>query len=146
MFIVVFAKQRDSGFNFIVEIDNVTVAGFSEAGGLNVESDIVEYKTGMDGVTKKLPGLVKFSNITLKRGYTATTDLWDWRKAVTDGTTDRKSGAIILHDEARVPAIRWNFQEGWPNKLEGPALNAKTSDVAIESLEIAHEGLTMELA
>jgi phage tail-like protein len=88
----------------------------------------------------------KFANIVLKRGFTDGTELWDWRKLVLDGRTERRSGAIVLLNEAREAAIRWNFQSGWPRKLEGPTLNAKTSDVAIETLEIAHEGLAMELA
>lgn len=136
-----------AGFNFLVEIDSVTVAGFSEAAGLNNESDVIEYRTGAEDFTvRKLPGLKKFANITLKRGFTDGTDLWDWRKKVLDGQTERRSGAIVLLNEAREPAIRWSFQNGWPRKLDGPSLNAKTSDVAIETLEIAHEGLVMELA
>lgn len=136
-----------AGFNFLVEIDNVTVAGFSEAAGLNNESDVIEYRTGAEDFTvRKLPGLKKFANITLKRGFTDSTDLWDWRKKVLDGQTERRSGAIVLLNEAREPAIRWSFQSGWPRKLDGPSLNAKTSDVAIETLEITHEGLAMELA
>jgi phage tail-like protein len=133
------------GFNFLVEIDDVTVAGFSECGGLTTETDVVEYRTGAEDITvRKLPGLKKFTNITLKRGFTNGKELWDWRKKVLDGKTERKSGSIVLLNEERKPAIRWNFREGWPSKWEGPALNAKTNDVAIESLEIAHEGLSLE--
>lgn len=134
-------------FNFLVEIDDVTVAGFSEAGGLSTETDVVEYRKGdTENTVTKLPGLKKFTNISLKRGFTATDDLWQWRKKVMDGVTERKSGTIVLLNEAREQAIKWTFREGWPSKWEGPAFNAKTSEVAIESLEIACEGLTMELA
>lgn len=86
---------------------------------------------------------MKYSNVVLKRGYTKDTRLWDWRKKVIDGKTQRTSGTITLLDEARQPALRWNFREGWPSKLEGPALNGKTSEVAVEMLEIAHEGLEL---
>jgi phage tail-like protein len=79
----------------------------------------------------------------LKRGWTKDKGLWEWRKKVIDGKTERKSGTICLLDEARQPALRWNFREGWPSKWEGPALNGKTSEVAIETLEICHEGLEM---
>jgi phage tail-like protein len=79
----------------------------------------------------------------LKRGYTADKSLWNWRKKVIDGQTSRTNGSIVLLDEARNPALTWHFREGWPSKWEGPALNGKTSDVAIESLEICHEGLEL---
>ena len=71
---------------------------------------------------RKLPGLKKFSNITLKRGFTKDKDLWKWRKTVMDGKTERQSGSITLLDEARQPSLRWNFREGWPRKLGGPDL------------------------
>ncbi len=134
-------------FNFLVEIDGVTVAGFSEVGGLSCESDVVEYRKGDGDITvTKLPGLKKFTNVSLKRGFTAGEELWNWRKTVMDGVTERQSGTIVLLNEAREAAIKWTFREGWPSKWEGPAFNAKTSEVAIETLEIACEGLEMELA
>jgi phage tail-like protein len=86
---------------------------------------------------------MKYNNIVLKRGYTRAKELYEWRKKVMDGKTQRASGSIVLLDEARNEALRWNFREGWPSKWEGPALNAKTSEVAIETLEIAHEGLEL---
>ncbi len=134
-------------FNFLVEIDGVTVAGFSEVGGLSTETDVIEYRTGATDITvTKLPGLKKFTNISLKRGFTASDELWNWRKAVMDGQTQRQSGAVVLLDEGRERAIRWAFYEAWPAKWEGPALNGQTSEVAIETLEIACEKLEMELA
>jgi len=142
--------QRDdpyAGFNFLVTIDGVAgiVAGFSEVTGVNDETDVIEYRTGaMDITVTKLPGLKKFGNITFKRGFTASNDLWVWRKTVLDGKTERHTGAITLLNEARQPALRWTFREAWPRKLEGPAFNAKTNEVAIETLEIVHEGLAKE--
>lgn len=134
-----------SAFNFLVEIDGVTVAGFAECSGLNTETDPIEYRNGDEDITmRKLPGMKKFANIALKRGYTNSKDLWDWRKQVMDGKTKRQSGSIVLLNEAREPTLRWNFREGWPCKLEGPSLNAKNNEVAIETLEICHEGLAME--
>lgn len=132
-------------FNFLVEIDGVIQAGFSEASGLSTDTNIIEYREGNEqhGTTRKLPGLMKYANIVLKRGYTANKALWNWRKKVIDGRTQRASGSIILLDEARQPALRWNFREGWPSKWEGPGLNGKTSEVAIETMEIAHEGLEL---
>ncbi|HEX3151509.1 MAG TPA: phage tail protein [Gemmataceae bacterium] len=132
-------------FNFLVEIDGIVVAGFSEVSGLTTDTNIIEYREGSEkvGTVRKLPGLMKYNNIILKRGWTADTKLWIWRKKVIDGTTQRLSGTITLLDEARAPALRWNFTAGWPSKWEGPALNAKTSEVAIETMEIAHEGLEL---
>jgi phage tail-like protein len=132
-------------FNFIIEIDGVVKGGFSEASGLTTDTNIIEYREGNEshGTTRKLPGLMKYNNIVLKRGWTKDRSLWDWRKRVIDGKTQRTSGAIVLLDEARNAALRWEFREGWPSKWEGPALNGKTSEVAVEMLEIAHEGLVL---
>lgn len=134
-----------SAFNFIVEIDGVVVGGFAEVGGLTTETDIVEYRNGDEDITvRKLPGKAKYTQISCKRGYTDSRELWEWRRLVITGRTERKSGTIQLLNEAREPALKWNFREGWPSKWEGPALNAKNNEVAIETLEIAHEGLELE--
>ncbi len=134
-----------AAFNFLVEIDNVTVAGFSECSGVNTETDAIEYRTGdLDITVTKLPGLKKFGNITLKRGFTDSKELWEWRKKVLDGKTERQSGSIVLQNEGRQEALRWNFREGWPRKWEGPSFNAKTNEVAIETLEIVCEGIALE--
>jgi phage tail-like protein len=132
-------------FNFLIEVDGVVQGGFSEASGLTTDTNIIEYREGAEqhGTTRKLPGLMKYNNIVLKRGWTSGKELWEWRKKVIDGKTERTSGSIVLLDEARNEALRWNFREGWPSKWEGPALNAKTSEVAVETLEIAHEGLEL---
>jgi phage tail-like protein len=133
-----------SAFNFLVEIDGVTVAGFAEVGGLTTETDIVEYRNGDEDITvRKLPGKAKYTQISCKRGYTKSRELWEWRRLAITGRTERKSGTIQLLDEARQPALKWNFREAWPSKWEGPALNAKNNEVAIETLEIAHEGLEL---
>jgi phage tail-like protein len=134
-----------AGFNFLVEIDGVTKAGFSEASGLDVENEIIEYRNGSEATTKrKLPGLRKYTNVALKRGFTADKELWDWRKKVLDGKTERQSDAIVLMNEAREPALRFVFRQGWPSKWQGPPLNAGNSEVAIETLEIACEEILLE--
>jgi phage tail-like protein len=132
-------------FNFLIEIDGVVKGGFSEVSGLSTDTNLIEYREGNEshGTARKLPGLMKYNNIVLKRGWTNDESLWKWRKAVIDGKTQRTHGTITLLDESRKPALSWNFREGWPSKWEGPALNGKTSEVAIETLEIAHEGLEM---
>ena len=133
-------------FNFLVEIDGVVKGGFSEASGLTTDTNVIEYREGQEQnlTTRKLPGLMKYNNIILKRGWTKDRSLWEWRRKVIEGKTQRASGAVVLLDEGRNEALRWNFTDGWPSKWEGPALNAKTSEVAIETLEIAHEGLVLE--
>jgi phage tail-like protein len=135
-----------SAFNFLVEIDGVTVAGFSECSGLTTETDVIEYRNGDEAITvRKLPGLKKYTNISLKRGFTDSKELWDWRKKVMEGKTERQSGSIVLLNEARdEEVLRWNFLEGWPSKWEGPTFNAKNNEVAIETLEIAVESLELE--
>jgi phage tail-like protein len=136
-----------AGFNFLVEIDGITRAAFSECSGLSTDTDPIEYREGSEDITvRKIPGLKKFANISLKRGMTTDLELWNWRKTVLDGVTVRKAGSIVLLNEAREEVLRWNFREGWPTKWEGPSLNATGNEIAIETLEIAHEGLELEAA
>ena len=128
-------------FNFLLEIDGVTQGGFTEVSGLEASQEVVDFRHGdEDSVVRKLPGLKTFTNIMLKRGWTQNRDLWNWRKTTLDGATERRSGSIVLLDEAREEALRFNFREGWICKWEGPQLNATTNEVAIESIEICHEG------
>jgi phage tail-like protein len=136
--------QRDDPFKafaFLVEIDGVARAAFSEVSGLESETAVIEYRTGGENVVRKLPGLTKFGNIILRRGVTQDADLWNWRKSVVEGSIDRRNGSIVLLDDKRNEIVRWNFQSGWICKWEGPTLNAKANEVAIETIEIAHEGL-----
>ncbi len=130
-------------YKFKVEIDGITRGGFREASGLDSTQDPIEYREGTDGLhAKKLPGLNKSSNISLKWGITDDAQLWEWRKKSIDGTVERKNGSIVLYNDAGEEKIRWNFIEGWPTKWTGPSFNATGNEVAIETLEIAHEGLT----
>jgi len=130
-------------YNFVVEIEGIARAGFRECAGLDSTQDPVEYREGNEkGLTvRKLPTLVKYSNITLKRGITDDADLWNWRKKVVDGKIERQNGSIILLDDTGTETMRWSFREGWPTKWTGADFNATGTDVAIESLEIAHEGI-----
>ena len=132
-------------FNFIVEIDGLAVAGFSECSGLTAETAVIEYREGneMAGV-RKLAGLTKFAPVILKRGITKERDLWNWYKNIINGNTDRRNGSIVLLGNDHTPVARWNFTNAWPAKWEGPHLKAKGNEVAIETLEIEHEGLEYE--
>jgi len=130
-------------YNFLVEIDGIARAGFRECAGLDSSQDPVEYREGNEKslTVRKIPTLVKYSNITLKRGITDDADLWNWRKQAVDGKVDRKNGSIVLLDDTGEETVRWNFREGWPTKWAGADFNATGTDVAIETLEIAHEGI-----
>jgi phage tail-like protein len=135
-------KDPYRSFNFVVEIDGITRAGFRECSGLDSSQDPVEYREGGDPATvRKLPGLIKYSNISLKRGVTDDTELQKWRQQAIDGKVERKNGSIILRDSAGEEAARWNFREAWPTKWTGPSFNATSNEVAIETLELAHEGV-----
>ncbi len=138
-------KDPFGRFNFLLEIEGVTEAGFSEVGGLANETEVIEYREGGDKVNspRKLPGLTKYSNLILKRGVSADNSLWNWRQTVIDGVVERRNGSIILLDASRNEILRWNFYNGWPCKWEGPTLNAKSNEAAIETLEIAHERLEL---
>jgi phage tail-like protein len=130
-------------FRFFLEIDGINQAGFSEVTIPDASSDVVEYREGNELPTvRKLPGLNKYGNVTLKWGITDSMELYEkWRKPVEDGKIVRKNVAITLMDEEGNPAARWEFVEAWPSKYDAPDLNAKGTDVAIETLEIVHEGM-----
>ncbi|MCP4304294.1 MAG: phage tail protein [bacterium] len=134
------------GFNFRVEIHGEEIGAFSEVSGLTAEGDPVEYREGEDktNTVRKLVGLRKYTNITLKRGYTKNNALWLWYKNIANGDNDRRSGSIVLMDEAGKDAMTWLFENAWINKIEGPTLNASGNEVAIESAELCHEGLMLE--
>lgn len=140
-------SQRNDPFsalNFRVEIENVSVGAFKECSGLTSELTVIEYRNGSDrGSPRKLPGMAKYSNITLKRGITTDRQLWDWHKAALDGNVQRRNGSIVLLDESGQEVLRWNFRHGWPTKYEAPTLNATANEVAIETLEITHEGFEL---
>ncbi|MBA2616061.1 MAG: phage tail protein [Actinobacteria bacterium] len=127
-------------FNFFVELDGIVSASFSEVTGLDSETDVIEYRTGDMRLAVKIPGLHRWSKIVLKRGLTKNLDLWNWREQVIAGKPERRNGSIVLLSADQTPILRINFRNGWPCKWEGPTLNAGTSEVAIETLEIAHEG------
>jgi len=135
-------KDPFRAFNFLVEIDGIVRAGFREASGLDSTQDPIQYREGTDPLTqRKLPGLNTYSNISLKWGMTDDKEFWDWRAKSMAGKVERKNGSIVLMNEAGEEKLRWNFREGWPTKWTGPSFNATGNDVAIESLDIAHEGI-----
>ena len=133
-------------FNFRVEIQGTSVAGFREVSGLSFTADPVEYRDGTDIPlhTRKQPGLRKFPNLVLRRGATDNKELWTWYLNVLNGVPDRRDGSIVLQDEQHRDVLRWEFSAGWICKWEGPAMNATTNDVAIEAVEICVERVELK--
>ena len=137
-------ERRDPyrNFRFQVEIDGITQAGFSEAMVPDTSTDIIEYREGSEGTTpRKLPGLNKYGNLTLKWGVTDSLELWNWRKQIIDGNIQRKNIAVNILDEMGNPKARWEFRDCWMSKYDPSDLNATGNAVAIDTIEIAHEGM-----
>lgn len=130
---------------FSVEFQGQVVGAFRECTGLGSENEVVEYKASSakgELVIKKVPGRLKWNNITLKRGITDAMDMWKWRKLVEEGNMSeaRKSGSILMYNQKNEAIAQWDFLQAWPSKLTGPTANAGNNEVAIEELEITHEG------
>ncbi|GMT48083.1 MAG: phage tail protein [bacterium] len=130
-------------FRFRVEIDGITQAGFNECSFADTTTDPVEYREGDEPpVSRKLSGLTKYGNITLKWGITDSMDLYNWRQQVIDTGAEgaRKNISIILIDEGGADKARWNIGRAWPTKYDPTDFSAKGNEVAIETMEIVHEG------
>ncbi len=129
-------------YNFLVEIDGITRAAFHEVTGFDSTIDVIEHREGGENTAlRKLPGMTKYSNIVLKWGITDDMQLYQWHRAAIQGDTQRKNGSIVLLNRLGQEVARWNFVRAWPTKYDGPDFNAEGNDVAIETLELAHEGV-----
>ncbi len=130
------------GFRFLVEIQGLIVAGFTEVTGLQAETEFEEIKEGgVNDHIHKLPKLTKYPNITLKRGITDSDVLWKWHQEVVSGHFKRKDGFIVLLDSVGDEKWRWFFSDAYPVKWTGPDLKTDSSTVAVETLELAHNGI-----
>ena len=130
-------------FRYKVEIDGLDAGGFSEVTGFDASIDVIEYREGdMVQTPMKLPGLKKYGNITLRQGLADSMVLYEWIVAGVNGAVDRKTITITLLDEEEAPAASWQVINAWPMRYTAPDFNTTSSEVAIESLEIAHEGMT----
>ena len=139
-------EELYGSFMFLLEITGITadskiiVGGFKSMSGMDSETEIIEFKQGNDMVVRKKPGRTTYANIVLERGYTATDDLWQWRKNIEDGKIDRRAGSVIILDnDGQTEVARYNFFEGWPCKWYVPDMDADKSSMAIEKVEIAVE-------
>lgn len=131
-------------FRFRLEIDGLDAGSFSEVSGFDATIDVVEYRAGDDpAITPtKLPGLIKYGNITLKWGSSETMVLYDWLIDITEGTIEKKTVTLTALDEEGSPAASWRCINAWPVKYTAPDFNGTSSEVAVETIELAHEGLT----
>ncbi|HIU44203.1 MAG TPA: phage tail protein [Candidatus Ventrousia excrementavium] len=131
-------------FRFRLEIDGLDAGSFSEVSGFDATMDVVEYRAGDDpAITPtKLPGLIKYGNITLKWGSSETMVLYDWLIDITEGTIEKKTVTLTALDEEGSPAASWRCINAWPVKYTAPDFNGTSSEIAVETIELAHEGLT----
>jgi phage tail-like protein len=132
-------------FHFTVEW-NGTRVGFSEVSGLTQENQAIEYRDGsfLEFSSMKMPGMRKFSNIILKRGVVkGDNDFFKWLSTVKLNTVERRNVIISLLDQDHNPVMVWKVSNAFPVKVEGPQLKASANEVAIETIEIAHEGLEL---
>ena len=140
------ARDTDPLVSFMFSLDvQGTVTGyFTECSGLGSENEVVDHKvvteTGQQ-VIQKIPGRLKWNDITLKRGVTAQMDIWEWRKMVEDGDIAgaRKNGTITMFDQSLTPVARWDFERGWPSKVTGPSVKSDSNEFGIEEVVIVFE-------
>jgi phage tail-like protein len=132
-------------FFFSVEISGQSAGFFKSVGGLKIETDVIEYQEGGDGggTIHKLAGATRYANIRLTRGFTGDRALYNWFVATQKPNPTRVNGRIILFNQHGTRVAAWRFVNGFPVKWEGPELDASKNELAIESIEIAHEGLTL---
>ena len=129
-------------FHFRVEIDGIAIAGFSAVEIAPATTEVIEYREGNDPAhVRKLPGLTKFGNVTLKRGVTTSLDLWQWYRQIATGQISRRNVAIVVLDDAGADVVRYVVTNAWPVKFDPGDLNAKGNDVFVETLELANEGV-----
>jgi phage tail-like protein len=142
-------ERRDPfrSFNFQLVIDGVPLGAFSEVSGLTAEAKAVDYREGSDHIpnVRKLVGQPEYGPITLKRGYTQDLSLWQWFQNIVNGIQDRRDVTIELLNEQRQTVLRWHAESAWISKIEGPSLKAIGNEVALESVELVHEGLSIEV-
>ncbi len=132
------------GFHFALDVQGVIAGYFTECSGIGSETEIAEQKAVNEKgvqVVMKVPGRLKWSDVTLKRGVTSDMQLWDWRKMVEDGdvASARKNGSITMFDQALTPKAKWDFKNAWPSKISGPTPKSDGNDISLEEITIVHE-------
>lgn len=141
---VVSRNDPYGNYNFMVEIDGITQAGFAEVVMPEGTVRVIQYREGnAPNVVRKLPGPVSYGNVILRWGCTNSAELYNWWKAVVDGQSVRRNISIILLNSERSEVKRWHLREAWPVRYHVGDLNARGKEVLIEELEIAHEGFEL---
>lgn len=144
-FLITLVDSTSSGLSSIavtIGIQQPAVGGFSECTGLEMTLQLEEHEEGgNNGLVRKFPKRINWGNIKLRRGTAGNSALWDWHYAFVTGEGKRRDGTITLQNEQFQPVRAWTFRRGLPVKWTGPSMNASQGQVAIEELEIAHEGL-----
>ncbi len=135
------------GFNFMLEITGKIAGYFTECGGIGSEHEIIEHKVVDESgheIIRKIPGRMKYTDVTLKRGITSDMQIYNWRKDVENGKLDkaRTNCSIVMMDREYKDVARWDFVNAWPSKVTGPALKSDSNEIGIEEVVIVHEGLT----
>ena len=133
-------------FNFLVQIDGDTVAGFREADLPDARIEVAAYREGNErsNTIRRLPGRVEYSPLVLRRGFAGDRTLFQWWRDVADGNLDRRNVVIILRDQSGRDVARWAFRDALPTKYSGPSFRAQGNEVAIESIELAVESMELE--
>jgi len=140
------AKDPHLGLRFWVQMDGIEIAGFSECSAPTVETEVFEYtEGGLNTHTHKLPVRTKYGNITLKRGIDVGQDLYRWYESSVDARAKRKNVSILVYGPmpGQRPVKRYNLRRAWPVKWSGPDLKSDAGAVAVETIELAHEGFTV---
>jgi phage tail-like protein len=134
------------GYFFQVEIDGQAISFFKSVGGLKMDTEVTEFREGgQTDSTRKLAGATRYTNIRLTRGFTGDRSLYDWFITTQKPNPVRVNGRIVMFDRRGNRVAVFKFVNGFPAKWEGPDLDASKNEIAIETLEIAHEGLTLSL-
>ncbi len=138
------AAEAHPGCRFYVEITGITRAVFTEVSGLQIETEVLSYaEGGTNGFVHRLPGRTSSGNVTLKQGVTSGHDLLRWYLDIVNGKIDRRKLSVIQYDLRGNQLARWEFENAYPVKWVGPQLTADSNLTAIETLELAHEGLSL---
>jgi phage tail-like protein len=133
-------------FSFQVSWGSQQKIAFQEVSGLDAETQVIEYRhsNSKDYSTIKMPGIAKYSNVTLKKGiFVKDNTFWDWYSKISMNTYPRTTVVIQLLDEKQAPTMTWTLKNAWVTKVSGPNLKSDGNEVAIETIEVAHEGLTI---
>lgn len=134
-------------FHFRVDWDGIANAGFTEVTGLEVTTEKIEYRDGASPEFSKIkmPGMQTFGDLTLKRGsFKGDNEFFNWWNTVAMNTITRRNVTISLLNEAHEPVVVWKVKNAWPLKVTSSDLNAGSNEVAVETLVLAHEGVTVE--